>query len=183
MTPSLDERLASMITAVAKTILPAIPGDESLAKEQAGLLLGHLNMLQQQLDFALGYERFEMEGVKRLANSLVDRADGGPKTQAAVNALQQALGNSLYARGGAEVRAATEALGAAIEALVDDGMDDATSAFRASIAQAIIGHERIWSMHDRAWFAGAGYEAAADNMPSIATLMDQLEREFGPQSA
>lgn len=179
MTPSVDARLASMITAISKTIIPAIPDDESLAREQASLLLGHLHMLRGQIDHSVRYEAFALMGIKRLAQLLVEQADGvGARASAAIERLRGALAGIPATPSPSDVRDATTALGAAIEDLIDRGLDDASPAFSAYAAGQVIMHDREWAMNDRAWFAGAGFDPARETLPDIADLMDTLAHQF-----
>ena len=47
MNPSIELRLRTMIRAVTEVILPAVNPHDSLAQEQAQLLIGHLHALLQ----------------------------------------------------------------------------------------------------------------------------------------
>ena len=45
MNPSIELRIKTMVRALTEIIIPAIDRDNSLAQEQAGLLIGHLHVL------------------------------------------------------------------------------------------------------------------------------------------
>lgn len=48
MIPSTELRLQTMMRAMTESILPALDPKDSLAQEQAGLMMGHINALLQQ---------------------------------------------------------------------------------------------------------------------------------------
>ncbi len=56
MTPTVDERLASLIRSLSQVVLPHLPPEASLAQEQVHLSLGHLQILRAQIDAAPAFE-------------------------------------------------------------------------------------------------------------------------------
>ena len=48
MNPDIDLRLQSMLKALTDVIVPALPAQERMAREQAGLLIGHLQIISEQ---------------------------------------------------------------------------------------------------------------------------------------
>ena len=48
MNPSIDLRIRSMLRALQETVIPALDPSDALAREQAGLLVGHLHALSIQ---------------------------------------------------------------------------------------------------------------------------------------
>ena len=48
MTPTIDDRLASIVRALTEVILPHLPPEASLAQEQAHLAIGHLQIIRAQ---------------------------------------------------------------------------------------------------------------------------------------
>src|SRR3546814_13166270 len=59
MTPSVDERFASVIRALTEVVLPHLPADASLAQEQVHLSVGHLQILRAPFDETPAFEREE----------------------------------------------------------------------------------------------------------------------------
>ena len=76
MTPSVDERLASIIRALTEVVLPHLPEDASLAQEQVHLSVGHLQILRAQFDATPAFEREELDDNKALAAALVATIKG-----------------------------------------------------------------------------------------------------------
>ena len=90
MTPSAADRMATMMRALAEVVLPAIDPANSLAVEQARLVLGHLAVLSGQGDEAR-LDALELASEQDLARQLVALPAGGPLSAAALANLATAL--------------------------------------------------------------------------------------------
>ncbi|MDR6834115.1 MULTISPECIES: hypothetical protein [unclassified Sphingopyxis] len=159
MTPTTDERLASIIRALTEVILPHLPADASLAQEQVQLAIGHLQILRLQFDAVPAFEAEELGDTHALGEELVGAIDGGPQTAAACSALKAVL-----AKTDSEVRPALSALNRAVEALVQAVSVDGDRTSKARLAAIILRHERARVEKDRRWFLPYGFdtmEAAA----------------------
>src|SRR3546814_11904766 len=89
MTPSVDERFASVIRALTEVVLPHLPADASLAQEQVHLSVGHLQILRAQFDETPAFEREELGDAIVLAGALTDAIEGGQATRAAIAARSE----------------------------------------------------------------------------------------------
>ncbi len=166
MMPSIELRLATMRRALAEVILPAIAADNALAREQAQLVMAHLELLAQQLPTASRLDERVLRGTEALAQALVASAAGGARTRAAAAALGAALASNAD-----EPHAARRArLAAAIDALVGAGEEDGDAAFRARAFDAIVAHANECGVYERAWFASNGLDPERASLPSLATL-------------
>src|SRR3546814_13248477 len=95
MTPSTDERIASIIRSLTEVILPHLPADASLAQEQAQLAIGHLQILRLQIDGIQDFEAEELADARLLASELAAAIDGGPRTAAARSRLDAVLAGDI----------------------------------------------------------------------------------------
>ena len=159
MTPTTDERLASVIRSLTEVVMPHLPADASLAQEQVQLAIGHLQILRLQFDSVHGFEAEELADTRALASELATAMTGGASTTAAGESLE-----ALIAGPSGEVRAALSAVNRGVERLVQavsaDGSDDA----RKQLPQIILRHECKRVEKDRRWFLPYGFdtmEAAA----------------------
>ena len=159
MTPTTDERLASVIRSLTEVILPHLPAEASLAQEQAQLAIGHLQILRLQFDSVHGFEAEELADTRALASELATAMTGGASTTAAGESLE-----ALIAGPSGEARAALSAVNRGVERLVQavsaDGSDDA----RKKLPEIILRHESKRVEKDRRWFLPYGFdtmEAAA----------------------
>lgn len=82
MTPTIADRLDSMIQAMTDIMLPAVDPGEILAREQAGLVIAHLRMIQTQLPLADRFETVELDAAIALGRDLLPLAKGGALTVA-----------------------------------------------------------------------------------------------------
>lgn len=170
MMPSIDDRLGSMARAVQEAILPALDSTQSLAIEQAQLLLAHIAMIRCQLDFAPDFERTEAAELASLARELLQEGQGGAMTMAACQALNSALSAATFDQI-ADVRRTTASLGDAIEALIDASGTDGDASFKEASFKKVIDAGRIAATRDRSWFQPAGFEAVDVQLPSAASVI------------
>lgn len=160
MTPTIDERLASVIRSLTEVVLPHLPPEASLAQEQVQLAVGHLQILRLQFDDIPAFEAEELADLKALAAALADAVDGGAATRAAIAGLRAQA--AAPAAGGAEGRAALSALNRAIEALVQAVSRDGGAGAKAVLARLILQHERARVEKDRRWFLPFGFDTMDD---------------------
>ena len=91
MNPSLDVRFKSMIRALTEVIIPALDPHNSLAQEQARLLIGHLHAALLQMPTANQVTTTEHAALRGLAEALLTTSSGGPLTLAAADQARAAL--------------------------------------------------------------------------------------------
>ena len=91
MLPNIDLRIANMVKALEQVILPALPRDQRLARDQAMLVAGHLRMLGDQSKAALRYERISLDDLAGLSRDLIPAAPA-PLGQRLEHALAEAEG-------------------------------------------------------------------------------------------
>ena len=154
MIPTTDERIASIIRALTEVILPHLPDDASLAQEQGQLAIGHLQILQMQLDAAPEFEREELDDAKAIGEALAATISGGGDTSAAISALRVALD----AADGTDVRGHAKAVKEAIDALVPAVSADGAKGAKAKLTEIILKYERVRTQKDRLWFMPFGFD-------------------------
>ena len=155
MTPNVDDRLASVIRALTEVILPHLPPEASLAQEQVHLSVGHLQILQAQIDAIPGFEREELDdavAVGKALGGVVVR--GGAETGKAL----ASLASSVAAASGDDVRAERKAISSAIAVLIGAVSADGDAAGKAALSKTILEHEHPRAQKDRHWFAPFGFD-------------------------
>jgi hypothetical protein len=151
MNPSVEDRLASAVRALEGVILPALPADADLAREQAMLVTGHLQIVLAQLLATPAFEQEEAEDFVSLAQAVAGLSGGGPLTAAAVAAMRQPGPTGSPAE---RTAAAQDAIDELLLALAEDGAPEATAAVRARVLAQ--GADR--ADKDRRWFAAMGFD-------------------------
>ena len=161
MNPSIELRIRTMIRALTEIIMPAVDKDNSLAQEQAGLLVGHLNVLLEHQGREEMICEVEHSALKRLANALIDASDGGNVTKAATSRLQALADDS-----------DTNTLSQAIEALIIDAGIDGSASFKNVCDNLVIEHAREETLRARIWFKGMGFDHNPAVLPDIDSLFE-----------
>ena len=158
MTPTVDERLASVVRALTEVILPHLPPEASLAQEQVQLAIGHLQILRAQLDDMPAFEREELADAVAVASALGDGVTGGASTIAALASLDAAV----KAADGSDVRGQTSHINRAVDSLVKAVSVDGASGAKAALSSIILKHEKARVMKDRKWFLPFGFDTIVE---------------------
>jgi hypothetical protein len=169
MNPSTDLRFATMIRAMSDVIIPSLGETHGLAAEQAQLVLGHLHVLRDQLDYAGRFEELEYRMASSLGQALVSGLDRGSGSSPARERLEAELATEA----GDDVRQLREradAIRAAIEQLILSSDDD-NNEVEGRIRSIVIAHERLAADHNRTWFAAMGWESGESRLVSIPQLL------------
>lgn len=168
MTPSIDLRISTIVRAMEDVVTPAIEEGNSLAREQAALIIGHLRLLAVQWSRADGYARTCLAD---LVDTLVPlEPAGGEQTVAA--GLH--LGASLGSEGNAESR--YKQIMAAADALVRAADADGDPGFRAELSARLLDFSLRQSLRDRSWFAGTGFDLHPEQLFPIEDLVSETNR-------
>ncbi|MGE4303664.1 MAG: hypothetical protein AB7E24_06470 [Novosphingobium sp.] len=178
MTPNMSDRLDSIIQAMSDVILPAIDSQQSLAREQAGLVMAHLNMIRAQLPLVDSFEHVELNAAKALASSLIPLARGGAQTSA-TRAQLEALMQQSAATTSVDRQTSLAALNAAMEDLVRHSRVDGEAGAAAHIAAQVLIATQQSAQRNRIWFNGSGFDAQQDELPLRRTLLSDGAGEGG----
>lgn len=164
MTPDFDTRLKSIASAMDNIILPAISPADSLALQQADLIIKHISMMRKQLPHIVAFERLCLHDIEQTARRLLDlpSIDGVP-------AERDALANTLD-ECGLQASARFDALGLAIEDLIGGAQAAGLPELLTELADLILDFGARHLMRERVWFADTGFEGQEASLPSIAEL-------------
>lgn len=167
MMPSIELRFSTMVRALTEVILPALPPENALAREQAQLLIAHLNLIAAQWPHAAAYETKSVADIVSLAERLADGADGGAATRDAASALRDCVHDSE----GVAADQRRAAVAAAIDELVTACGRDGSEEFRRNLSAAILDYttDQVW--RDRVMFAGSGMDPDSAELVSIDELI------------
>ena len=176
MIVSVDIRIASMLSALSGTIIPALENTGFVA-EQAQLLAGHLQALRTQAEFSDEYETLEHRYIRQLAQGLIEAAEGGPQTTKAVTRLRALLGKDEPV-GIAAVREEHRALCAAVADYVAAEGEDGTDESVARTTRIVLRAEHEQSLRDRSFFSSFGYEDGSVDIQPIDQMMAEFRSKF-----
>jgi hypothetical protein len=172
MNPDLDVRLKSVLKSLSEVILPAIPVEQRLAREQANLVIGHLTIVAEQWKHALNYELENLSLASALASELsglsLEPALGGELTAAVAETAS--LDRSDYDL----VSAAHRALKALIERLIAE--DHSGAALPREIITAVLQYNARRAPRERIWHRGASLDPDTAKLPPISALFPREPR-------
>ena len=163
MTPSIDLRLATIIRAMRDVVSPAIDRDNSLAQEQAALVIGHLQLLAVQWSRTNEYANVCLTDLAGALRAL--SPEGGPQTMHAATALFAALDCTAGAR-----EARYKAVMAGADQLIRAADVDGGEEFGKQLRQAMLAFSKRQSLRDRSWFALSGFDLRPGELLSIESL-------------
>lgn len=168
MTPSIDLRISTIVRAMEDVVTPAIEEGNSLAREQAALIIGHLRLLSMQWSRAEGYARTCLDDLVDTVAPL--KPLGGALTLAAGDQLAASLGSL----GGAEAR--YKMVMAATDALVRAAESDGDPGFRSDLTVRLLDFSLRQSLRDRSWFAGTGFDLHPEQLLPVDDLVSETNR-------
>lgn len=172
-------QLQAVIKALGDVVLPAVDPDNRLAIEQGRLSIGLLALLAQQLPMQFSFDRDELARLIATSGELTRQAQGGPATQAAVAALNDATltaGRVLDAARAspADIETQVRAMRAATGALITDVHRDGDIACRPNIRQTVLAMSKEQLLRDRSMMRMQGWEPDPDAIPPLAELLAPL---------
>lgn len=166
MLPNIDLRISNIIKAMEQVLLPALPADQRLARDQAMLIIGQLSMIADQWKHAAAYERLTLDDLRGLATQLLPAAQGPAK-----DALTQQIAatDNCDANDVDALESANIALGRAVDAVIlgDDGTHD----LPAECVEAILAYGDRHAHAERIWFKGNRLDPDQKDLPEIEELL------------
>lgn len=169
MNPDIDLRLQAVLKALSDVILPALPAEEHLARDQTRLVMGHLEIIHEQWQYALKFELENLALACELARELAAlTVDGrlGDDLSAAL-AAAAAVASSDYQA----VSDAHRALKAVIDSVLTAGQAD--TALPPAMLAAVLRYNQRRAPRERIWHRAAGLDPDAAQLPSIAALFER----------
>ncbi len=154
MTPTIDERLASVVRSLTEVVLPHLPAEASLAQEQVQLAVGHLQILRAQLDAAPAFEQEELADARALGQALVDGVSGSDGVATAQTALRAAVAVA----DGSDVRGQHQAINDAVAGLVSAVFEVGDADQGAAVTRIILEKEHPRVQKDRRWLLPFGFD-------------------------
>jgi hypothetical protein len=161
VTPSVPDRLASAVRALTYVVMPALPKEASLAREQVELVIGHLQITLAQYAQTPAFENQEADDFRELAKAVLSLTQGGDATMSAASDLRQTLDTTAGLPALEQTAAIQRALDDLLVALPEDGTREAKSAITAKVLEVSAHRADL----DRRWFSLMGFD------PAIAEIM------------
>jgi hypothetical protein len=184
MIPSIDTRLASMLSTLAGVIAPALGSDQPFASEQAGLLMAHLGLLRAQEPMTEEFEQLDYNRSRAFARELVASVDdaraekNGAATRTAASELRKLLeGPVPFSQ--TSLRAAQDSFATRICALLEAVGTDGSPATNHATEEITLRYELAQSIRYRSYFSMMGYENGSREIPAPEAMMAEFRKAYG----
>ncbi|AEH10036.1 MULTISPECIES: hypothetical protein [Protofrankia] len=152
MIPTISQQLRGIRSAMAKSIVPALPAGDSFVQEQAGLVLATLDWVLDVQESETLYEATERDEYRELLDRL-SALSSVPATDAhAVPAPDPSAIPDL-----ALLRVETQALKVAVDARFTAIAADGSAEDRAAARELLVGVAARQSVREQAWFRMTGF--------------------------
>lgn len=166
MQPSIDLRLRTMMKALSDVVMPAIDPGNRVALEQAGIVLGSMDMLREQIDYAHWYEVVDLNSLCQLAEALTRvPAIAAPDVlgTACAVALPMASRHDVSLT---QLRETSVALREAISVCVENAYAQPAE-IRQAVQRLVLDHSRGQIGRERAYVAGTKWDGFPESLQSI----------------
>lgn len=179
MLPSIEVRINNLIKSLEETILPAVNSENSLALEQAALVIGHLKVISLQWDSAYLFERGSLFQIRDLALSLIACANSfNCKLQEALilkNTIDDIPKKLPLTVGGINPYILT--VGDAIDRFINASFIDVTDKFNHEVSSCIQAYGNRQALRERSWFQSTGLDLDEKELMSINQIL-KFDSEF-----
>ena len=166
MLPNIDLRIANMMKALEQVILPALPREQRLARDQAMLVVGQLHMMSQQWKSALRYEALSLDELIALARAL---ASDAPASIGAPLETSLAVAQACDRTSIAALEQASIALGHAVDAAILGGAEHLPLS-QAAI-DAVLDYALRHARRERTWFKANQLDPDQGDLPDIEAML------------
>ena len=169
MNPDIDLRLKSVLKALSDVILPALPADERLARDQVKLVMGHVAIIAEQWKHALNFELENLALACALAGELAAMsldASCGDELIVALAAAEAVDRNDYDA-----VTLVHRHLKGLIDVLIAD--DQRCAPMPRAVLAAVLRYNQRRAPRERTWHRGAGLDPDTASLPPFASLFER----------
>ncbi len=167
MQPGIDLRMRAMVKALAEVVMPALDSTNRTAIEQGNIVLGSLEILRQQIDYAHWYEVADLLSLSKLARQLseIEGLDADAKLHDAI-----AAGAAMAARWDvslSQLHQPNFALRDAISAAVEKGFKSDQADIPARVQTLVLAHSEEQLGRERAYVAGMKWDIYPESLQTI----------------
>ena len=147
MVPDIALRIQTMLRSMSDTVIPSIPEQESVSREQAYLVMAHLRVIADQIDRGFQFQLAELKDFVTLNLVLSAKATGGVASEACARAAKLCADRArplteLEVPSQSEIDALILELRQTADDLVKASIADGTQAFRDYVSAAVTDHAK-----------------------------------------
>ncbi len=182
MVPTISARLRSMMKAMQEIVIPAVDPQHAIAQEQSKLVLGSLNLILQQLDYAHAFEVVEAREMQSLGRELADLIDDVKPSHATTRraradlAAHAAIENPVTTL--STLQQINQALRATIAELIQLSEDSTDLSLITKVSRRVIDYSESQLVRERSWVAATGFDPPGATVP----LADAIQIITAPEA-
>ena len=172
MVPDIALRIEVCRHTLTECLIPALDPGQTLAIEQAHVVVAHLNVIADQIDRVLHFRLADLKGAAALTQELVDLAAGGEavtdaarEASAALEVAEPYLAVTLPDP--AVLQELMLALKSAADRLLQASFTDGDETFRKRAARSVLDRALPTITRERVWTRKTGFDPLADSLPSM----------------
>lgn len=167
MQPGFDLRIRTMNKSLEEVILPAIPAENKAALEQAKLVIGSLNLIQEQMDYAHWFEIVDGRSMIAMADKIANVS--GKNLGKAVDDATAAVRDvgSRFDVTLSQIRDANYNLRESLSEAIGQVLADADDEMAQAISRVVIDMSEDQTSRERAFVAKTGFDVFPDSLKSI----------------
>lgn len=167
MQPSFDLRIKTMNKALAEVVLPAIDPANKAAAEQLQLVIGSLNLIQEQMDYAHWFEIVDGRSMIAMAEKVASTV--GRPLGSAVDAATAAVKDvgSRHDVTLTQIRDANYTLRESLSEAIGLILGEADAATAKAVSRIVIDMTEDQTSRERAFVAKTGFDVFPDSLKSI----------------
>lgn len=185
MVPDIALRIQTMLRSMSDTVIPSIPEQESVSREQAYLVMAHLRVIADQIDRGFQFQLAELKDFVTLNLVLSAKATGGVASEACARAAKLCADRArplteLEVPSQSEIDALILELRQTADDLVKASIADGTQAFRDYVSAAVTDHAKRQLTRERILSRKTGFDADADRLPDAESVLQDEWNESCP---
>ncbi len=178
MQPGIDLRMRAMVKALAEVVIPALDSTNRTAIEQGNIVLGSLEVLRQQIDYAHWYEVADLLSLSKLARELseIDGLDADTKLKDAASA-----GAAMAARWDislSQLHQPNFVLRDVISAVVGKAYKADQADIRDKVQALVLAHSEEQLGRERAYVAGLKWDIYPESLQTIEASLQHASAKL-----
>lgn len=172
-----DIQIQSAIKALTDVVLPALPPDHTLAREQGQLVIGLLQLMARQIPLQHRYDCDELARLLVFAEQLSTTAGrSAAATQPALSAQAASARDVAQRAGATSPQALQQAIGelrAATGAVVTEVFAGDDTARQDAVQAVVLAYSAEQLLRERAWFLPQRWEPDPESVTDILSLLGE----------
>jgi hypothetical protein len=177
MQPSFDLRIATMKKALSDTVIPAIDAANKAAIEQAQIVLGSLDLLRDQIEYAHWFEVVDAQSMLALIRELMATARFPCSVVAKAIASEAEKLMVRHDLRLSKQREVNRRLRSVVKTILDESFELDDEGVTKAVSRIVIEHSRIQIGRERAFVSRLGFDVFPDDLLPLEQALIQSTKD------